>query len=139
MKPILPANPIQKYLPSGVKFHDLYRQRTGYKSLPASEKNKISQVLSQAGYRQSEINRALNNQSTLPIIQAKKIISALSQGSVKGFADANANKLVNTYLKKEAVKRKNLARVIGEHAKEARQEPLPAKNNGPKPKIKLTF
>ncbi|HNW09338.1 MAG TPA: hypothetical protein PK619_02690 [bacterium] len=116
-------NPLNQFRPKTIKFSDVYKHRTNYAGLSASNQKKITASLKQAGYSDKQINQLVRQNAALPTKQVEKAISALKNSGVSGF-DYDAKKIVNSYVRHEMIKKRNINRVMRERRQEAWSEDL---------------
>lgn len=118
--PIFKPNITQQYGPKTIKLSDLYRHATKNK-LSTSTKANIMSKLASSGYSDDQIKSLFTK--GISANRAKEVASHLSQNNVSGFM-RSPGKLVDDYIRHEALKNRNVARVKHELSIEARQEPL---------------
>ena len=120
--PFFGKTQIQKFSPKTVKLADLYKQALNRKKLAPSDKIKAMKALQAAGYDYTAASKIISGKN-LTIGQAKEVAADLSRASVTGFGE-DTNKLVNKYVRSEAIKRKNVAGRRRELMMESLQEDI---------------
>lgn len=138
----MPAKPLKDFTPPRIKLADLYSHASSHQELPASIKPSIQSALAKAGYEKGKIGKIITGEKLLTAQEAKKIAEHLGQHRVIGFEKKNPGILVDSYLKKEAVKKRNIAGLIQERYQESLKEDLTAPPKTGKPKtggVKLSF
>jgi len=120
--PLFSKTQIQKFSPKTVKLASIYKQALNRKNLAPSDKIKIMKALQDSGYDYTAASKILSGKS-LTIGQAKEVALGLSKSGIEGF-DQDTNKLVNKYVRGEAIKRKNVAGRRRELMMESLQEDI---------------
>ena len=131
---------LQKFKPKEIKFSQFYKRSNKKDTFSDSAKNEIKGALKAAGLGQAKINRIINEDQPAGIGELKSVVEHLNKQKVSGF-DSSPRRLVNDYLRHEAVKNKNISRIKHQYMVESRSENLrpgePA--SGKKQKINLPF
>lgn len=120
--PLFGKTQIQKFSPKTVKLADLYKRALNRKGWAVSDKIKILKSLQAAGYDYATSSKILAGKN-LTIAKAKEVAQGLSKAGLEGFK-ADTNKLVNKYVRGEAIKRKNVAGRRRELMMESLQEDI---------------
>lgn len=106
--PLFRQTPIQKNTPKTITLPNLYKHLFKTDNLSTSAKIDIMKALQQSGYDYSSASKIMAGKD-LPISTAKEVATNLSKAGLKGFAQNDGHRLVDQYVKKEAIKRKNLS------------------------------
>jgi len=120
---LLRQNPLEQFRPRAVKFSDVYKHGAKRQSVSSADKKIAAGTLKQAGYSSGQINKIISQDKVVPIAQMKKIAASLNKGGISGFGQS-PQKLVDGYVRKEMIRRKNINQVMQERAKEAWAENL---------------
>lgn len=127
--PLLRESSIKKFAPKTIRLEDLYSHANN-RSLPKSISNDIKKALRDAGVPDDKANMVLYNRKPLKVNEMKVLAKYLHQNKVAGFEKKDPKFLVESYVKHETNRKRNVARVRHENMLESRQED---KQNLPKP------
>ncbi len=106
--PLFRQSPIQKSTPKTITLPNLYKHLFKTDSLSTSAKIDIMKALQQSGYDYSTASKMMAGKD-LHISTAKEVAANLSKAGLKGFAKNDPHKLVDKYVRKVAIKNKNLS------------------------------
>jgi hypothetical protein len=120
---LLGQNPLNEFRPRAIKFSDVYKYGAKRPNLSPTDKKTVFDTLKKAGYSEGQASKIIGQDKVVPIAQIKKIAAALDKSGLKGF-ELGAQKLVDGYVRKETIRRRNISRVMQERAKEAWEENL---------------
>lgn len=121
--PLFRQSQIQKNTPKTIKLTSLYKHLTGVSDLSQSDKVNILKALEMSGHDYTSASKILSGKE-LDISKAKELASHLSKVGLKGFAKNDTNKLVDKYVRSEAIKRKNISGRRREFMMESLQEDI---------------
>ena len=112
----------KKFTPKELKFSELYKHVSKGKELAGTAKVNAMKALASSGYSQSEISKIMSG--NLSSMKAKQVMAKLAKTDAAEFKGQDANRSVNAYLHKEAIKKKNIAGRRTELMQEALQEDI---------------
>lgn len=105
--PFFGQSQLQKHTPEKIKLTDLYRHDMKKKfDLSTTDKLNMKKALKAVGYDSFSVNKMMTREIT--VREAKEVAAKLSGSGLKGFSKDGVRSLAS-YVKKEAVKSKNLA------------------------------
>jgi len=119
--PLFRQSLLQKNTPKTITLPALYKHLFKIENLNTGNKLEIMKALQKSGYDYSTATKILSGHS-LNIAKAKEVAYNLSQAGLRGFAKNDAHKLVDKYVRKEAIRNKNLSGRRRELMLESRQE-----------------
>jgi SOS response regulatory protein OraA/RecX len=134
----------KKYTPKTVSVRDLYHFTTKKPEFDKEERLQAQQALKNAGYSQKNIKRIVRDHEGITAPEMREVVTHLHANNVAGFADhIDPKKLVETYVRKQMVKNRNIARIRGENLHEAMQQdflhPQSTKKSTGKKPVRLGF
>src|SRR3989339_219163 len=136
---------INRYKPNEVKLSHIFRSVAKSDMIDSRTEKKIRLALYDAGYKDFQVKKILDRDVALGIDEMKQIISHLNDRQIFGNKKNDINGLVEDHLKKEAIKKLNIANVRYERMLESRVEDIEAltakdrhKPNEHQPKVSLT-
>lgn len=121
--PLFRQSLIQKHTPKTIKLPNLYKHLLRVNYLNNDDKINIIKALQMSGYDYSAASKILSGRD-LNISKAKEVADGLSKIGLAGFTKNDTNRLVDKYVRSEAIKRKNLAGRRGELMMESRREDI---------------
>ena len=121
--PLFRQSLIKQHTPKTIKLPNLYKHLLGVSYLNNDDKINIIKALQTSGYDYSAASKILSGQD-LNISKAKEVADSLSKSDLAGFTKNDTNRLVDKYVRSEAIKRKNLAGRRGELMMESRREDI---------------
>jgi len=120
--PFLRQSLVKKFTPKSVKFSDIYKHGLKTKELSNTDTLNAKKALEKSGFTASETNKILGGKE-ISILEAKKVAEKMSAVGLGGFGQ-DAKKLVNQYVRQEAIKKKNIAARRTELMQESLQEDI---------------
>ncbi|MEK7652945.1 MAG: hypothetical protein AAB358_00455 [Patescibacteria group bacterium] len=117
------------FKPKKIKFFDLYKHATKNDFSPTA-REEIQKTLTQAGYTSRQISNVLFDNEPTEVKEIKKITQHLVDSKAMGFDEKNPRSLVDSYVKKEMIRQRNLSRVMHDRMMESFQEELMPKTGG---------
>lgn len=116
------ATSYDQFTPRNVKFSDIYKHTTQSRSVPNSAKKNIYDSMVASGLDKDRASRILHNDEKITVAEMKKVSKALS-GKVDGFYGSGTGP-VNSYLRKAAIRSRNIDRVKHDIMLESRREDI---------------
>ncbi len=116
-------SPLSQFRPKKITVPELYKHSTGAKDIGGGFKNDAIKALKNAGMNESEAAKIISGGRELTPEKAKIVSAHLSKNKIYGF-NKDPKFLVEKYLRHEAVKRKNISRVMHERMLEENAGPL---------------
>jgi len=141
------VDPQAQYRPRALKLSEIYHFTAKSQSVPYSVKTAVEKTLKNAGYDPDKINNIINNDVSIPVTEMRAIYDHLNKNNVYGFS-ATGKQTIDTYIRKETLKKQSIAELKLERSKEMRDDleknrlgSGPKKPGAPKipPRIKLNF
>ena len=114
------------FKPKKIKFFDLYKHATK-NDFSSTAREEIQKNLTQAGYKSKQIGKLIFDNEPTEVKEIKKITQHLVDSKATGFDQKNPRSLVDSYVKKEMVRQRNLSRVMHDRMVESFQEDLAPK------------
>jgi hypothetical protein len=120
--PLFKKDPNKEFAPTEARFSDIYKYATNSKRVPHTAKKALQDSMTEAGYRKTQINKALNDKE-LTIDRLKELARGLNEKRVYGFKKS-PDGVVDGYIQREVTKRKSINRRISQGRAEAMKEVL---------------
>lgn len=121
--PLFRQSQLQKHTPKAINLPNLYKNLLNVNNLSATDKINIMKALEKSGYDYATSSKILSGKD-LNISKVKELAGHLSKAGLKGFAQNDTNKIVDKYVRKEAIKKKNIAGRRREFMMESLQEDI---------------